>query len=74
VAPDDLSPDLIRVLVRACGFAITTAEFGLAGRISEGLALEAIAAELDAALQSAGVELRAAARLEASAGTWRRDN
>lgn len=57
--------DWIRDLVRACAYAITTAEFGLSGRIPEGTALEAVAIELDAVLESAGLELRSLARLEA---------
>lgn len=66
--------DWVRELVRACGFAITTAEFGLAGRISEATALEAVAAELGAVLEGAGLDLRSLARLEAKAGLYRRDN
>lgn len=56
----------LRDVVRACGFALTTAEFALAGRIPPVLALDAIAAELDSALSGAlGLDLHEMARLNA---------
>lgn len=61
-------------LVRACGFAVATAEFGLAGRIPPATALEDVAAALDAVLQRAGLELRLLARLEAVSPGRRRDS
>lgn len=52
-------------VVRACGYALTAAEYGLAGRIPMSEALETIAAELDRALSGLGCELRTTARLAA---------
>jgi len=60
-------------LVRACGFALTTAELAASGRIPAPGAVSAIAAELDDALRQVGVDIGDLARAYAR-HLWRSDH
>lgn len=69
-----LDSSQVREIVRACGFALATAEFALARRIDSEVALEAIATELDLSLQGLSCSLRCVARVDASSGWGGNDN
>jgi hypothetical protein len=68
------SRERVGQVVRACGFALATAEFALAGRVRPEVALDAIARELDRALEAIGVELGELARAHARAPNARFDH
>lgn len=69
----DMESRRVRELVRACGFAVATAEFALAGRLKPEIALEAIASEIDEAMRELGCDLRDLARAQCAFGddAWR---
>jgi hypothetical protein len=53
-------------VVRACAFALATAEFARRGRMPAREALEAIAVELDEALRVLGIDIGPFARVYAA--------